>query len=99
MTRIADFLHHHVICTFLLMGLASGVFGLASFNLIYLFKANLMLFLDYGTMVIGDGAGQQLAELIVNGYLGLAAYLVFKVCEHALVERTLVKRASSEFKD
>jgi hypothetical protein len=89
MTRLKAFLANHVLWTFLLMGLSFGLFGLATFNLLYLFKANLNLFIDYGAMVIGDGALRQLFELIVYGYLGLGAYLFFKVCEHALVDHFL----------
>ena len=32
------------------------------------------------------GAPQQLVELLLTGDLSLAAYLVFKACEHALVK-------------
>jgi len=31
-----------------------------------------------------DGAARQLVELIVTGYLSMAAYLVFKACEYRL---------------
>lgn len=98
MTRFKDCLEHHIVGTFLLMGVSFGLFGLASFNLVYLFKANLTLFLDYGVMVIGDGALQQLVELIGYGYLGLGAYVIFKICEHALVARALMGHPH-EFRD
>ena len=32
-----------------------------------------------------DGALQQLVELLTTGYVSMAAYVVFKACEHALV--------------
>ncbi len=85
--RLYSLLLSRPVLTFLIAGLSFALFGLVSFNLVYLLKANLMLFLDYGTMVIGDGALQQLGELVCYGYLSLAFYLLFKTCEHALVER------------
>ncbi|MDB5814815.1 MAG: hypothetical protein JWM03_1044 [Rhodocyclales bacterium] len=70
---------------FVLMGLSFVLFGLTSLNLIYLFKANINLFLDYGWMVVRDGALRQLFELLAYGYLSLVFYVVFKCCEHQLV--------------
>ncbi len=32
-----------------------------------------------------DGAAEQLSEIVVTGFLSMAAYIVFKVCEYALV--------------
>jgi len=80
------FLHAHRGITFLLMGACFILFGLASVDLLFLLKKNLDLFIDYGTMVIGDGALQQLFELLVTGYFGLLFYVLFKCCEHILVD-------------
>jgi hypothetical protein len=99
MAQLKIFLEHHVGLAFALMGVSCGVFALATFNLAYLFKANLSLFLDYGIMVVGDGALRQLFELIGDGYLGLAAYVLFKVCEHSLVDHFLVRVAKPDFRD
>jgi len=71
--------------TFIVMGLAFLAFGAGTFNLFFLLKANAELVLDYGWMALTDGAAQQLVELIVTGYLSMAAYLLFKACEHRLV--------------
>ena len=72
---------------FLSMGICFLLFGVTSFNLIVLLRANLRLWFDYGTMVIADGALVQLLQLIAFGYASLAFYVLFKACEHALVER------------
>jgi hypothetical protein len=98
MPHLKNFLERHLVVTFLLLGLSFGLFGLVSFNLIYLFKANLALFIDYGVMVIGDGALQQLVELVCYGYLGLAAYVLFKTCEHSLVDHFLA-HPTPEYRD
>lgn len=71
--------------TFLVMGLSFVVFGAGSLNLFYVFKANVTLLLEHGWQAAMDGGGQQLAEILFTGYASMAAYLVFKACEHSLV--------------
>jgi hypothetical protein len=68
------------------------LFGVTSVNLFVLLKANLDLFLDYGVMVIADGALEQLVDLLGSAYLSMVFYLLFKVCERVLVERLTAKR-------
>jgi len=70
--------------TFLVMGLAFFVFGAGTYNLVMLLQANAALISDYGWQALMDGAARQFVELIVTGYLSLAAYVVFKTCEHRL---------------
>jgi hypothetical protein len=70
---------------FIVLGLAFFVFGSGSLNLFFLFKANAQLLADNGWQAVMDGGLQQLVELLVSGYLSMAAYVVFKSCEHALV--------------
>jgi len=70
--------------TFLVMGLAFFVFGAGTYNLVMLLKANVALVAEYGWQALMDGAARQFVELIVTGYLSLAAYVVFKTCEHRL---------------
>ena len=71
--------------TFLVMGLAFLAFGAGTFNLFILLKANTELLLEHGWMALGDGAAQQLIELLVTAYLSMLAYVLFKACEHRLV--------------
>lgn len=71
--------------TFIVMGLAFVAFGVGTLNLFMLLKANAELLTEYGWQAVMDGGIEQLAELIVTGYLSLAAYVIFKACEHALV--------------
>ncbi|HRD68083.1 MAG TPA: hypothetical protein PKY50_18255 [Candidatus Competibacter sp.] len=77
----------HWWATFFLMGIFFLLFGVTSLNLFVLLKANIDLYLEYGTMVIADGALRQLVELIGYGYLSLLFYVLFKTCERVLVER------------
>jgi hypothetical protein len=71
--------------TFVVMGLAFFAFGAGSLNLFFLLKANTALLAEHGWMAAIDGGLQQLVELLATGYLSVAAYVVFKACEHALV--------------
>jgi hypothetical protein len=36
-------------------------------------------------VALGDGAAQQLIELLITAYLSMLAYVLFKACEHRLV--------------
>ena len=67
------------------MGLSFLAFGAGSLNLFFVFKANINLLLEHGWMALADGGFQQLIELLVTGYASIAAYVLFKACEHRLV--------------
>jgi hypothetical protein len=73
--------------TFMLMGACFLLFGFTSVNLYVLLAANVNLFLEYGTMVIADGALQQLAELLGLVVLSIVFYLLFAMCDRILVRR------------
>jgi len=70
--------------TFVVMGLAFFLFGVGTFNIFMLFSANADFILRHGWQALMDGAARQLAELLVTGYLSMAAYVVFKACEYRL---------------
>jgi hypothetical protein len=69
---------------FLVMGLAFFGFGVGTYNIFLMLSANLSFIAEYGWQAITDGAARQLVELIVTGYLSMAAYVVFKTCEYRL---------------
>jgi len=85
--RWVEFLFWHPKVTFLLMGAFFLMFGFTSVNLFVVLKANIELFLEYGAMVIEDGALQQLFEIIGACYLSIVFYVLFKTCERILIER------------
>ena len=70
--------------TFIVLGVSFLAFGAGTVNLGFLFMANARLLNQYGLQAVMDGALQQLAELVLTGYASLAAYVVFKACEHRL---------------
>jgi hypothetical protein len=90
--RWIDFLYTRPRLTFVLMGGFFLLFGVTTVNLFVLLKANIELFLEYGLMVIADGALEQLVELLGSAYLSMVFYLLFKVCERILVERVTAQR-------
>jgi hypothetical protein len=71
--------------SFVVLGVSFATFGAGSLNLFFLLRANLGLIAEHGWQALADGGAQQLVELLLTGYLSMAAYLVFKVCEHRLV--------------
>ena len=87
-----EFFYRRPKLTFALMGVFFLLFGFTSVNLFVLLKLNIDLFLEYGVMVIQDGALRQLADLVGTAYLSIAFFLLFKLCERVLVERVLEKR-------
>ncbi len=89
--RCVGFLFRNPKVTFLLMGFFFLLFGFTSVNLFVVLKANIDLFLEYGAMVIEDGALQQLVEIVGSSYLSIVFYVCFKVCERILIERLTAK--------
>jgi ABC-type multidrug transport system fused ATPase/permease subunit len=72
--------------TFILLVAAFLVFGAGTYNLFLLLKANLDLIAEHGMQALADGAAQQFVELMVTAALSMAAYVLFKACEHRLVQ-------------
>lgn len=73
--------------TFVLMGVAFFGFGIASVNLVTLFRANLGLIVDYGWMALVEGAFVQFLQLCGSAALALVFWVVFKCCEKLLLDR------------
>jgi hypothetical protein len=94
--RSIAFLFRHARLTFLLMGAFFLLFGFCSVNLFVVLKANIDLFLEYGAMVIDDGALQQFVEILGSCYLSMLFYVGFKLCERILTERLIGKPLREE---
>ena len=71
--------------TFTVMCASFFVFGIGTLNLFFLLRANGSLVLDNGWQALMDGAMEQLIELLFNGLVAMAAYVIFKSCEYRLV--------------
>lgn len=85
--RLPDFLYRHPWLTFVLMGAAFILFGITSLNLFMLLSANIRLFIDYGPMVIEEGALRQLVDLLGSALLSALLFLFFALCDRTLVRR------------
>jgi hypothetical protein len=72
---------------FVVMGVAAGGFALCSFNLLFLFQANLGLIATYGAMAAFDGGIVQFVQLTAWGYLALVFYVIFEVCLYGLIHQ------------
>jgi hypothetical protein len=86
-TRLFDWLVRRYLVTYVLMVALFLVFGLLSLDLVKYVSANANYLLEYGLDALWDGGLHQLIELVVTAFFAVLAYLGFKLCEHALVER------------
>ena len=86
-TRLFDWLIRHSKLTFILMSFAFIAFGFLSLNLVRYVAANANYLLTYKWTGLVDGGAQQLIEIGITTFLALGFYLLFKLCEHALIER------------
>ena len=89
------FLFRNPLLTFVLLGVFFLLFGLTSINLFFLLKANIKLFIDYGLMVIDDGALDQLLELLGQTYLCVMFLAFFSISERILVKRLTAQRLAA----
>lgn len=81
------FLRRHSVLTFVLTGAFFLLSGITSVNLYVMLTANIGLFRMYGSQAIDDGAVWQLAEILGMGFLSVALFVLFVVCERVFVDR------------
>ncbi len=94
-TRLFDWLAHHPVVTFLLMAAAFTLFGALSLNMASYVSANARYLADNGWMGLMDGGLAQLADLASQILIANFAWVVFKLCEHALIERVAYSQKGS----
>lgn len=86
-TRLYAWLLRHPLACFLLLVLGFIVFGGVTLDLAKVLLANLGFLGRHGLDAVLDSGLWQLAGLLLQAALGLGGYLLFKLCEHALVHR------------
>ena len=74
---------------FLVMGASFLAFGAASLDLVNWLQADTRYIAENGWAALIDGGARQALELLLDGYVAMAAYVVFKACERALVDALL----------
>ena len=84
----------HTLFIFLMLGVFGGLFAWFSYNLIHPFMANFRFISEHGLHALEVGGLRQGIELIASGYLAIAAYILFRVCEVELVARLRNGRGS-----
>ncbi len=89
-------LGRHPLLCFGLLTLSFIVFGAFSLDLIRLFSANAEFLLKHGWAALLEGGVRQFLELSLNALMAMAAYVLFKLCEHALVHRLMEGRRRPE---
>lgn len=77
---------HHVV-TFITMAVSFVVFGILSVNLATYVSANATYLITYRWDAIVDGGGRQMVEVWASALGASGAYLLFKLCETALIQR------------
>ena len=92
-SRLNRVLTCHWFVTLALLCLFGLAFGMVSLNIFSLLHANFALIAQHGAMALMDGTLSQLLELAVYGYLSAIFWVLFKSCEHALVEKLAAKDA------
>lgn len=86
-TPLFAWLVRHAVATWVLMAISFVAFGALSINLVSYAFANADYLLSYGWEAFQDGGLQQLLELWLQIFVAISTYLIFKLCEHALIER------------
>jgi ABC-type dipeptide/oligopeptide/nickel transport system permease subunit len=71
---------------FAVLGISFLGFGVSTVSLAMVLKANLDLIAAHGWPALADGAAVQLLELAASGFVAMGFYVVFKACEHRLVQ-------------
>ncbi|MFZ6688938.1 hypothetical protein ACO0K0_14410 [Undibacterium sp. SXout11W] len=86
-SKLSSWLSTHPVCTFVLMTSSFLGFGILSLDLAKVILANAEYISANGWAGLIDGGLQQLFELIRNAIAAMMFYLLFKLCEHVLVEK------------
>jgi hypothetical protein len=81
--------------TFVVMCIAFLCFGIGTLNLLHLLTANAAFLATNGWMAVVDGGLRQLLGLVWNGAVSMFAYVVFKTCEHSMVDWLAHPRTNS----
>lgn len=79
----------HSALVLLLAGVMAVIFAFVTANLVSQAMANWEFLREYGFTAIEHGAMYQVVELFALGAISMLCWMVFKTCEHVLVDRYL----------
>lgn len=80
-------LRRHLVVSFLLMTASFVSFGYLTIDLVHLLGSNTAFIVRHGWLALMSGGLLQLGELSLSALLAMACYLLFKLCEQALLQR------------
>jgi len=86
-TALFAWLQRHPVGAFLLMTAAFLFSGALTLDMARVLSANLGFLADHGWQAVMDAALWQLFGLLAKALVATAGYVVFKLCEAALVQR------------
>ena len=75
--------------TFVVMCSSFGLFGAGTLNIFNMFSSNWDMITREGLMALATGSLRQLLELLGTLVVAMAFYVIFKICEHSLVQHIL----------
>jgi hypothetical protein len=79
-------LRRHPGVTFLLMTASFLAFGYLTIDLVHLLSSNAAFIVRHGWVALMSGGLLQFGELSLIALLAMANYLLFRLCEHALLQ-------------
>lgn len=85
-TKIINYLARAPLSTLCLMTISFLTFGYLSFNLFFMFQANVSVIKEHGFMVLKDGAAVQLLQIILTAFMGVIFYTLWKLCERLILD-------------
>ncbi|MGH1439259.1 MAG: hypothetical protein ACRBBR_04025 [Cellvibrionaceae bacterium] len=77
--------------TLCIMALSFLGFGYFSFNLFFLFQSNIVLIKSFGLLALQEGAAIQFLMIVLNTFMSVIFYTIWKICERLLVDWFLRK--------
>lgn len=80
-------LRRHLLLSFSLMTASFLAFGYLTIDLVHLLGSNAAFIVRHGWLALMSGGLLQLGELTLTALLAMACYLLFRLCEQALVQR------------
>ncbi|MDM8349212.1 hypothetical protein P8H27_09905 [Pseudomonas sp. sp1636] len=89
-------LHRHLVVSFLLMTVSFLAFGYFTIDLVHLLSSNTVFIVRHGWMALMSGGLLQFAQLTLMALLAMACYLLFRLCEQAVVQRLSGRARSME---
>ncbi|MCG4454975.1 MULTISPECIES: hypothetical protein [unclassified Pseudomonas] len=80
-------LHRHLLVSFLLMTASFLAFGYLTIDLVHLLSSNAAFIVRHGWVALMSGGLLQFVELTLIALLAMACYMLFRLCEQALLQR------------